>query len=156
VVTGPLRHVAELNIARLHHPLDATENAEFVAALGPINALAEVSDGFVWRLQDESGASSSYVRVDGLDDPLVIVNYSIWRDLAALHHFVARTGHVAYLRRRREWFAPADEPTTVCWWVPAGTVPPVEEGYRRLVHLRTHGPSPEGWPLHAPVDPPFG
>jgi hypothetical protein len=38
-------HVAQLNIGRLHHSLDAVETAEFNAALGPINALAEATPG---------------------------------------------------------------------------------------------------------------
>jgi hypothetical protein len=143
-------HLAEFNLARLTAPLDAAVNAEFVAALGPINALAEVSDGFVWRLVDDSGASSSHVSVEGIDDPLTIVNYSIWADLDSLRHFVSKSGHVAYLRRRREWFEPPAAVSTVCWWIPAGEIPPVAEGYRRLLHLRDHGPSADGWPLTKP------
>src|SRR4029078_8286094 len=44
-----------------------------------------------------------------------------------LHEFAFRTGHTEYLRRRREWFERADESYLVCWWVPAGHVPSVEE-----------------------------
>ena len=71
----PEWHLAELNVARLRQPLDHPDTAEFVAALDAINALAESSPGFVWRLTDESGHSSSYVRAD--DDPLVIINLSV-------------------------------------------------------------------------------
>lgn len=147
-------HLAQLNVARLVEPLDAAVNDDFVAGLGPINALAEASPGFVWRLVDESGASSSYVEVPEIDDPHVIVNYSIWTDVESLRDFVTDSEHRAYLRRRREWFERATEPSVVCWWVPAGERPPVGDALRRLEHLRVNGPSPVGWPLHRPLPPP--
>ena len=146
-------HVAQLNIGRLHHPLDAAETAEFTAALGPINALAEATPGFVWRLVDEGGQSSSYVRLPGEHDPLVIVNMSVWSDLESLRHFMYRSGHAIYLRRRREWFERSDEASSVCWWLPAGELPDLADAHRRLLHLREHGPSVTGWPLQAPVPP---
>ncbi len=145
-------HVAQLNIGRLHHPLDSAETAEFDAALGPINALAEATPGFVWRLVDEDGQSSSFVRIPEIDDPLTIVNMSVWADLESLRHFVLRSGHAMYLRRRREWFEASEEATAVCWWLPAGEVPDLSDAYRRLLHLRAHGPSELGWPLSNPVD----
>ncbi len=154
-VAAPMEHhLVQLNIGRLNQPLDHPDSAEFVAALGPINALAEATPGFVWRLTDDDGQSSSYVRLPGEDDPLMIVNYSIWADLEALKHFMFKSGHASYLRRRREWFEAADEAVTVCWWAPAGTRPGLDEAYERLLHLRANGPSETGWPLTAPVDPP--
>jgi len=146
--------LAEMNIARLKEPIDAPSNSEFVAALAPINALAEASPGFVWRLVDEEGNSSSYVRIPGVDDPNLIVNLSVWTDLDSLRHFVTRSGHSAYLRRRREWFDPSSELGTVCWWVDDGHVPSLEEAFERLEHLRHHGPSAHAWPMQQPFDPP--
>jgi hypothetical protein len=143
-------HLAQFNVGRIRSPLDDAGMAEFVAALDPVNALAEATPGFVWRLQDDDGASSSYVSVTGIDDPLLIVNYSVWADLDSLNHFVLRSGHHAYLRRRREWFEPATEATNVCWWFPAPGIPPVDEAYHRLLRLRTDGPSDAGWPLNRP------
>ena len=142
--------LAEFNVARLRRPLDDAENAEFVAALDPVNAIAESSPGFVWRLVDDDGGSSSYVRVPGIDDPLLIVNMSVWTDVESLRHYVTRSGHAAYLRRRREWFERPDGPVVVCWWMPAGELPSPADGQRRLEHLRDHGPSAEGWHLHDP------
>lgn len=147
-------HLAQINVGTLHHPLDAPETAEFVAALGPINELAEAAPGFVWRLTDDDGASSSYVDLPGADDPLLIVNFSVWTDLASLKAFMYDTEHAAYLRRRREWFARVAEVTSACWWIPAGSVPEVGDGYRRLLHLREHGPSDQAWLLGRPLDPP--
>lgn len=141
-------HLAQLNVARLHQPLDHADTAEFVEALDSVNALAESSPGFVWRLTDDGGQSSSYVRLPGEDDPLSIVNYSIWEDLDTLREFVFKTAHVDYLRRRREWFEKPAEPSTVLWWTPAGTIPTLEEASERLRALRADGPTAEGWTLN--------
>jgi hypothetical protein len=146
-------HVAQLNIGRLHHPLESPETAEFHRAIGPINALAESSPGFVWRLVDDEGRSSSYVRMPGEDDPLEIVNMSVWEDLESLKHFMYRSGHAMYLRRRREWFVHSDVPTSVCWWIPAGELPDLVDAQRRLLHLREHGPTEFAWPVHHPITP---
>lgn len=151
-----MAHLAEFNIARLHHPLDGPENAEFVAALDPINALAEASPGFVWRLTDDDGASASYIDIPEIDDPRIIVNYSIWEDLESLRHFVTRSGHSAYLRRRKEWFEPMTEAATVCWWIAEEERPTVSEAMQRLRELQANGPSERGWPLNKPLDPPAG
>jgi Domain of unknown function (DUF3291) len=140
-------HLAQCNIGRIAKPLDHTDMAEFVAALEPINALAEASPGFVWRLKGEEGESSSYVDIPGIDDPLLIVNYSIWTDVESLLHFMYKSGHVAYLRRRREWFEPDESPTSAAWWVPSGTVPDVAEAYRRVLHLQEHGPTETAFPV---------
>lgn len=145
-------HLAQINVGRLHHPLDAPETGEFVDALGPINALAEAAPGFVWRLTDDDGGSSSFVALP-VDDPLLIVNLSVWADVASLKAFMYDTDHVTYLRRRGEWFARMAEVSAACWWIPAGTVPEVDDGYRRLLHLREHGPSDQAWPLSRPLPP---
>jgi Domain of unknown function (DUF3291) len=147
-------HLAQFNIARLHQPLEHVDNAEFVASLAAINQLAEASQGFVWRLQDESGLSASYVQV--YDDPLIIVNMSVWESADALKHFVYRSGHSAYLRRKREWFSQWDTELIVCWWIPEGSRPDPHDGRRRLEHLNANGPSTIGFrlsePLHSPTN----
>jgi hypothetical protein len=138
-------HLAQLNVARLREPLDHPDIASFVAALDEVNALAESSPGFVWRLTDEGGQSSSYVRAD--DDPLVIINLSVWESPDALQNFVFRTAHATFLRRRREWFVRMDDAYLVCWWVPAGHVPTVDEALKRLAALRRDGASDRAFAL---------
>ena len=148
-------HLAELNIGRLNKPLEAPETAEFTDALDRINALAEASPGFIWRLKDEDGNSSSYVELSDTDDPLLIANYSIWQDLESLKDFMYKTDHMSFLRRRTDWFAVPTEAITVCWWEPAGSIPSLDEAYDRLKHLREHGPSETGWPLTSPMAKPL-
>lgn len=146
-------HLAQLNIGRLNLTLDDPAMAEFVAALGPINEIAESTPGFVWRLTDDDGQSSSYVPIPGVDDPLIAVNFSVWEGIEPLKHFMYKSGHATYLRRRREWFQPVSEAITVCWWIEAGTTPDLGDAYQRLLHLREHGPSERGWPMNSPVEP---
>ncbi len=143
-------HLAQYNVGRVHAPLDHPALAEFIAALEPVNSIAESTPGFVWRLKDADGQSSSYVRVPGIEDPLFIINYSIWEDLDSLKHFIYKSGHGAYLRRRREWFELLRIPTSAAWWIEAGEIPQVDEAHRRLIHLRANGPSEHAWPLNRP------
>lgn len=147
-------HLAQINIARLRFPLEAPETAEFVENLDPINALAEASPGFVWRLTGPDGASSSYVRLDDQDDPLDIVNYSVWQDFDSLKQFVFKTDHIGFLRRRTEWFEPADSAIAACWWIPVDSVsdaePRLDEAHRRLEHLRANGSSDVAWTMNQP------
>lgn len=134
--------------------MDSVETSEFAEALDPINALAEASPGFVWRLTDEDGNSSSYVEVPGQEDRLDIVNFSVWEDLQSLKDFMYKTDHVGFLRRRTEWFEHSPQVVTALWWIPAGTIPDIVDAYDRLEHLRTNGPSERAWPLTKPMPPP--
>ncbi len=129
--------LAQLNIAYLKAPLDSPTLADFVANLDRINLLADGADGFRWRLQTENGDATS-LRPFGDD---VIVNMSVWRDLEALRRFVYNSAHTAFMKRRREWFAPAPQVYAVLWWVPHGHRPSLAEAADRLGQLRQHGPS---------------
>jgi Domain of unknown function (DUF3291) len=143
-------HLAQLNVARLRHPLEAPETAEFVAALAPVNAFADAAPGFVWRLQTEAGDATS---IRALDDDLVIVNQSTWESIEALHAFVYRSDHTAVLRRRRDWFRSWDRPHLVLWWVPDGHAPTLEEGIERLEQLGTAGPTAGAFDFNHPYAP---
>lgn len=147
-------HLAQLNLGLFKAPLDAAEMAEFAAALGPINAIAEATPGFIWRLKGDDGAPSSFVEVPGADDPLWAPNMSVWRDLDSLKHFMYKSGHASYLRRRTEWFQVPTRPINVLWWLPAGELPTLEDALKRLDYLSEHGPSDHGWSLKKPIDQP--
>ncbi|MBN8505585.1 MAG: DUF3291 domain-containing protein [Burkholderiales bacterium] len=134
-------HLAQLNIARLTAPLDSPPLADFVANLDRINALAESSPGFVWRLKDEAGDATA-IRPLG-DDTLI--NVSVWQDLASLQAFVYRSAHVEIMKRRKEWFEAMAEAFVVLWWVPAGHQPTAQEAVDRLALLRRDGPTPQAF-----------
>lgn len=133
-------HLAQLNIATMLEPLDSERMSAFVAQLAEVNAAAETADGFVWRLKDEDGPGSTSYRL--LDDDDIIVNLSVWRDLASLREFVlGQSGHRAVLARRREWFEKASAPMTVCWLVEEEHQPTLGEAEEMLLRLRAQGPS---------------
>jgi hypothetical protein len=132
--------LAQMNVARLRAPLDSPQLADFVGNLDRINALADGSPGFVWRLRDDSGNATGY-RPIGED---VIINLSVWRDPQSLQGFVYRSNHAGVMRRRREWFEKMDL-YLVLWWVPSGHRPTVEEGIERLNLLRSRGPGPDAF-----------
>jgi len=137
-ITSSEFNIAQVNIALPRAPIDSPLLAEFVAQLDPINAVADRSPGFVWRLQTEDGNATA---IRAFDDGRVIVNMSVWESIEQLAEFVYRSGHVAVMRRRREWFERV-RLYMALWWIPAGDIPTVAEAERRLSHLRTHGPTP--------------
>ena len=138
-------HVAQLNVARLRAPLADAANASFVAALEPVNALADAAPGFVWRLVGDGGDATD-VRLD--DDPLVIVNLSVWESLVALRAFALAGEHRAVLAQRRAWFGAWNGPHVVLWHVAPGVRPTLSEALTRLALLSALGPSPEAFGLN--------
>ena len=147
----PRHHLALVNVASLLAPLDSPRLAGFVALLEPVNALADASPGFVWRLQDDSGNATAY-RI--FEDDRVMVNLSVWESMRALWDFVYATRHLDAMRGRREWFQRMAEPYLALWWLPAGSLPSLEEAAARLDLLRSRGPSPEAFSFRQPFPPP--
>lgn len=144
-------HLAQLNVGRLRAPMDDPRTDEFRTNLEPINALAEASPGFVWRLQDEETGDATSIKPFG--DELEIVNLTVWESIEALADFTYRSGHVEFLRRRREWFEASSQPIVCLWWIPEGTVPTVEDAIARLEHLRAHGPTPTAFTFRTRFEP---
>jgi hypothetical protein len=146
-------HVAQYNIAWLKTlPLEHAANADFVANLESINALGDHSPGFVWRYHTEGSDNSTSLRVR--DDPRILVNFTVWESVEALHAYAFRSEHAEVYRRRREWFEHAEEPFAVIWWIPAGHVPTVEEAEGRLAHLAEHGPTAHAFTFKRRFPPP--
>jgi hypothetical protein len=132
-------HLAQVNIGLIKGPLDGPIMAGFVERLDEINALADGSPGFVWRLQTGEG-NATYVRP--YDDERIIVNLSVWRTVDELHDFVYRTAHAAIMRRRQEWFSKFQGSYVALWWVPENHLPSLDEAKKRLAHLEQNGPTP--------------
>jgi hypothetical protein len=140
-MSGEGRHLAQFNIARVRYPLDDPRMKEFADNVERINGLAEKIEGFVWRLQDESGHAMN-MRV--YDDPLILPNLTVWESVEALERFVFKTAHNRFYMRRESWFEPIDLPL-VLWWVAPGERPSLEEGVRRLDMLKARGPSEDAF-----------
>jgi hypothetical protein len=144
-------HIAQLNVARAVAPPGSPELADFMAALDRINALAESSPGFVWRLQSSSGNATDILVSE---DPLFLVNMSVWSSVESLFAFVYRTAHTEVMKRRREWFEKPTQAYQVLWWIPAGHVPTVQEALDRLLHLRREGPTERAFSFSQRYPPP--
>ena len=146
-----MHELAQLNVARMRQPLEHESMADFVAQLDPINALADTSEGFVWRLQDDAG-NATEIRM--LNDDQLLVNMSVWSSLDALKNFVYRTDHADVMRRKRHWFHRHAEIYLVLWWVTEGHRPTIEEAEHRLKLLRAKGPGPEAFDFGHTYPPP--
>ena len=137
-------HIAQLNIGRFRYPTDDPRMATFMMNLDRINALAERSEGFVWRLKDESNNATA-IRPAG--DPNMAINLSVWKSVEALERFVWATVHKQFYNRKSEWFEPLSKPHFVMWPIPAGHIPDLEEAMERLARLTAVGDrdSAFGW-----------
>ena len=146
-------HLAQFNLARARAPLTDPLLADFVDLLDEINALADRSPGFVWRIQTDSGNATDF-EIGG--DPQLIANMSVWESPDALFDYVYKSGHIRVLSRRKEWFERSNAPNMVLWWVPVGVPPTLDEGLERLEYLTRHGPSPRAFTFKARFPAPSG
>jgi hypothetical protein len=135
-VTDAIYHLAQVNIGLARGEMSDPIMAGFAGRLAEINALADASPGFVWRLQTEDGDATA---VRPYADTRILINLSVWTDLSALRAYIYRSPHAAVMRGRREWFERIDRVFVALWWVPAGHRPTVTEAVDRLAHLEKHG-----------------
>jgi hypothetical protein len=143
--------LAQLNIGIIKGPMDSPIMADFAASLERINALADHSPGFVWRLQTEEGDATS---IRPFEDENLLVNMSVWRDVESLNNYVYRSAHVELMRRRREWFERMSEAFFVLWWVSRGHRPSIPEAIARLEVLRANGPTAQAFTFRETFPPP--
>jgi Domain of unknown function (DUF3291) len=172
-MAGPAYHIAQYNVARMRAPLDDPIMEGFRSRLDELNHLGDRSPGFVWRYHTDDGTSTS-IRLYP-DDPLVIINMTVWESIDSLHAFTYRSDHGPMYAARHTWFEPmtgadgvalkteARWPaggarqrehgsisrghTLVLWWVTAGYTPDPSEGKARLELLRRRGPSPNAFTM---------
>jgi heme-degrading monooxygenase HmoA len=142
--------LAQVNIGRARGEMTDPVMAEFVARLPEINALADQTPGFVWRLQTEDGDATA---VRPYADTRIMINLSVWEDLPALRDYVYHSAHAGVMRRRREWFERFERVFVALWWVPAGHRPSVAEAVERVEHLDRHGPTPFAFSFRDAFDP---
>ncbi len=134
--------LAQLNIATAKAPLDSPLLRAFVDNLDRINSIAEQHQGFIWRLKDDSDSTTS---IEEINNPNTIVNLSVWRDIDALKHFMFKTDHVNFFKKKAQWFKKPTQATYVLWWINPDDRPTVEQGIEKLNRLRQHGDTPEAF-----------
>ncbi|MBL8149896.1 MAG: DUF3291 domain-containing protein [Blastocatellia bacterium] len=132
-------HLAQVNIARMLAPIDSPIMADFVALLDEINALADNSPGFVWRLQTEKGDATDLCPYE---DNRILVNLSVWQSVEDLKNYVYKSAHSGVMKRRKEWFEKFDGMYMALWWIEAGHIPTVNEAKEKLDYLSKYGESP--------------
>jgi len=133
-------HLAQINIARILAPLDDPIMAGFVTQLDAINAIADASPGFVWRLQTDEGNATA---INVYEDNRILINMSVWKTVEALHQYTYRSAHNEVFKDRKKWFEPHSSHYMALWWIPAGHIPSPEEGKEKLGLLSQNGPTPE-------------
>jgi len=132
-------HLAQVNIGKILGPMDSPVMSEFKNNLERINALAEASEGFIWRLKDDNNNATS---IKVFEDDFMLINMSVWTSIEALYKYVYESAHVEYLKKRREWFEKLTEMHMALWWIPAGHIPSPAEAIERLNHIREKGDGP--------------
>jgi hypothetical protein len=143
-------HLAQVNIGRVRGAITDPVMQGFVARLEEINALAERTPGFVWRLQTEDGNATAFRPYP--DDPGILINLSVWSDLDSLRDYVFRSLHAEVMRQRREWFERFEGVYAALWWVPAGHRPSLQEALERIAHLEAHGATAHAFTFARPFD----
>jgi hypothetical protein len=143
--------LAQLNIGIIRGPMDSPVMAAFAANLQRINAVAEASPGFVWRLQTEAGDATA---IRPFENGNMLLNMSVWRNVESLNRYVYSSAHVEIMRRRKEWFERMREAFLVLWWVPMGHRPSIAEAVAKLEALRSKGPTPEAFTFRQAFPPP--
>ena len=100
----------------------------------------------LFRSQDDSGNATA---IQYSPDPLLAINMSVWTDADALFAFVYRSAHAPEMARRREYFSRYDGAYQALWWIPAGTIPTVNDALSRLWLLDRFGPSAQAFTFKA-------
>ncbi|WP_346837305.1 DUF3291 domain-containing protein [Microbulbifer sp. SAOS-129_SWC] len=144
-------HLAQVNIARARGSLDSDIMRGFVEQLDAINALADRSPGFVWRLQTDDGDATS---IDAFGDPRIIVNMSVWESLSTLKDYVYAGDHLKLLQNKKSWFEKMAAPSLALWWIPAGTLPTIDDARRALAALQEGGSTAAAFTFARPCPPP--
>jgi hypothetical protein len=77
-------HLAQLNVGRALDDMDSVRLREFVDNLDRVNAIAERSAGFAWRLTGEGSNNATDIKIGG--DPRFILNMSVWETPEQFEH----------------------------------------------------------------------
>jgi len=143
--------LAQLNIAEALYPVDDSRMEGFTGRIEAINALADRSPGFVWRMVDDDDALDGALGIrfpGGSED--MIVNMSVWADVESLFDFVYKTAHSKLIAGKDNWFETLTKTHMVLWWVEDGHIPTLDEARQKLDDLRESGPTPAAFSFASP------
>ncbi|WP_171210281.1 MULTISPECIES: DUF3291 domain-containing protein [unclassified Ruegeria] len=135
-------HIAQMNMGYLLFPHGDPRVAGFEGNSDLVNAVADRSKGFIWRLQGagydlpENDAGALFGRPE-----VALATLSTWESFEDFENFVHNTIHGKFIDRRAQWFEHVDDQSYVIWPIEAGHVPSLTEGKSKLLELRSKGPS---------------
>ena len=142
--------LAQLNIAEAKYGTDDTRMDGFTGRIDIINAMADRSPGFIWRLTDDDETDGALsLRMEGEGD-YTLVNMSVWADIESLFHFTYKTAHAKVMQGKDDWFNPLSKNHMVLWWVEDDHIPTMDEAKEKLDTIRAHGPSPHAFDFQTP------
>lgn len=142
--------LAQLNIAEAKYGTDDARMDGFTGRVDIINAMADRSPGFIWRLTDDDETDGALsLRMEGQND-YTLVNMSVWADIKSLFHFIYKTAHAKVMQGKDDWFNPLSRNHMVLWWVEDGHIPSMDEAKAKLDAIRTNGPSPAAFDFQTP------
>ncbi|WP_026941450.1 DUF3291 domain-containing protein [Hellea balneolensis] len=142
--------LAQLNIAEAKYGTEDARMDGFTGRVDIINAMADRSPGFIWRLTDDDETDGALsLRMEGQND-YTLVNMSVWADIESLFHFIYKTAHAKVMQGKNDWFNPMSRNHMVLWWVEDGHIPSMDEAKTKLDAIRAHGPSPEAFDFQTP------
>ncbi len=134
--------LVQINIARMKAPIDSPFLADFAAQLDTVNAQAEASPGFIWRLKNETGNATTISATSPFGSEM-LVNLSVWENPDLLKAFVYRNqNHGSALKKRGQWFETMDTPHFAMWWLNDNETPTLVDAKRRLQFLGDNGDTP--------------
>lgn len=131
-------HLAQVNIAKRLAPMEDPIMQDFINNVERINAIADKSDGFKWRMQDEDKDLAE----DIFKDDSLLINISVWENLDALFKYTYDSGHIEVFKRKKEWFSKMKMMHMAFWYVPQGYKPTFEDAKDRLDYLNIYGDTP--------------
>ena len=138
--------LAQINIGRILAPMDSEIMSGFKNNLEKINALAESSPGFVWRLKDENNNATD---IKVFEDEFLLINMSVWENKDALFNYVYKSDHTSFLAKKKQWFEKLKDMHLALWFVENGHHPTPTEAIERLEYLRKHGDTPFAFSFRA-------
>jgi hypothetical protein len=153
-------HLAQANIARMRGGFSDGVMSGLSTRIEEMNALAEQSPGFVWRLKGADANSESLcVFADyfvPFDPERLFYNMSVWESIEALKDYAFKTQHAEMLKDKGSWIEHFERPHLALWWIPAGHVPTIAESAERLRSLDERGPTEFAFTFHATFPKPKG
>jgi hypothetical protein len=140
-------NIAHFNYGIMIAPRDDPAVAGFVDHIDAVEAVAARTRGYVWNMVDDIvlAAAAADRKITERPGP-IICSFSVWKTVEHFEHFLHKTLHGGFLRRRGEWFVEGQS-EMVLWPVADGHIPDIEEAIDRLEQLRAEGPGQEVFTL---------